>query len=165
MVIAPHTSSWDFIWGRFIFSALGLKVRFLIKKEMFFWPFGYWLKAMGGIPVDRKRSSNAVIEIAEFIEKQERIIFIVTPEGTRKLNKNWKKGFYYIALRAKVPLVLGYIDYAKKEGGIGPIFYPSGDYTKDFTIMEDFYKHKTAKFPKNYNLSRIYWDKEEIQSE
>ena len=156
VVAAPHTSNMDFIIGRAAFYVLGInKIKFMIKKEFFIFPLGGPLKAMGGWPVDRKANTMIKDSISEFAKK-ESFYLLVTPEGTRKLVKNWKKGFYFIADGAKVPIVLTYIDYAKKEGGVGPIFYPSGNYDEDFKIIAEFYKDKTAKFPENFNLSPMY---------
>lgn len=153
MIEAPHTSNLDFILGRLAFYQLGINAKFLIKKELFKFPLGGLLKAMGGIPVDRGKKNNLIDYVAGLFEKTDELVVIITPEGTRKYNAHWKKGFYYIAAKAKVPVVLGFIDYKKKEGGIGPIFYPSGDYEKDFVILEEFYSDKTACHPENYNLS------------
>lgn len=153
IIQAPHTSNMDFVIGRLGFSSKGIAVSFLIKKEAFFFPLGCILKAMGGIPVDRSRSSNLVNQIAALFREKQNLSIVITPEGTRKLNPNWKKGFYFIARQAEVPIVLGYLDYKKKEGGLGPVFYPTGDYEKDLAAIQEFYRDKTARFPENFNLS------------
>lgn len=153
VVMAPHTSMWDFIWGRLAFWALDVKAKFLMKKEMFnpvFKPFLLW---MGGIPIDRSKSSNTVEAIADLFNHYDSLCITVTPEGTRKLNPDWKKGFYYIALQAEVPIALGFLDYEKKEGGIGKLIIPSGDFENDFKIVEDFYRGHKAKHPEKFNLS------------
>lgn len=153
IVAAPHTSNLDFIIGRAGFFVMNLnKVRFLIKKELFFFPLGAILKSLGGYPVDRKQN-NVVKEMTSTFQKEDTFYLLVTPEGTRKLVKVWKKGFYHIALSANVPIILSYVDYAKKEGGIGPIIYPSGDYEKDFEIIKNFYKNISAKYPENFTFS------------
>lgn len=152
LVEAPHTSNWDFIWGRLCFYELGIPVRFLIKKEVFFFPLGPVLKAMGGIPVDRQKNSNKVLEVAALFRRNPSLILAITPEGTRKRRTHWKKGFYYIAQHAKVPIVLSYIDYKKKIGGLGPCFEPSGDYRKDMDMIRDFYRDKTARHPEKFVL-------------
>lgn len=153
VVMAPHTSNWDFIIGRIGFWYLGVKVKFLIKKEIFFFPIGYLVKGLGGIPVDRSKKTNLVSQVSNHFETKESFVLAVTPEGTRSLNYHWKKGFYHIATQKKVAIVLGFLDYKKKEGGIGPVIYPSGDYEKDLKVIEEFYMDKTARFPENYNLS------------
>jgi 1-acyl-sn-glycerol-3-phosphate acyltransferase len=153
IIAAPHTSNWDFYVGRIAYWALGVPVKFLIKKEAFDNPLGGLLVKMGGIPVDRKKSTNLVDQVASLFNHHEILNIVVAPEGTRKLSKNWKKGYYFIALKAKVPMVLGFVDYKNKEGGFGPIIYPSGDYEKDILQIEAFYKTKTARHPENFNLS------------
>jgi len=153
LVVAPHTSKWDFIVGRFAFWGLNIKVKFLIKKEQFHFPFKYLFKAMGGIPVDRDNSKSLVGQVANLYENNESMIIIITPEGTRSLKPKWKKGFYYIARQANVPIVLGFLDYKRKVGGIGPIMETTGDFEKDFLFIEDFYKDVSARFPENFNLS------------
>lgn len=156
IVAAPHTSNLDFIIGRAAFYMLGIpRVTFLIKKELFFFPMGLILKAMGGFPVDRKKNTLVKDSIENF-SKKKRFYLLITPEGTRKLVKVWKKGYYHIAFEANVPIVITYVDYVKKEGGIGFIFTPSGNYDEDFKKITDFYKDKSAKFPENFNLSPMY---------
>ena len=96
VTMAPHTSNWDFIMGWLGYSALGLKSKYLIKKEIFFFPLGPLIKLVGGIPVDRGKS-RSVMQVGELFRKNEYLILTVTPEGTRSLNHHWKKGFYFIA--------------------------------------------------------------------
>ena len=126
----------------------------LIKKELFFPPLGWVLKWMGGIPVDRKNKTNLTAQLKTQYSKQEKLTLVVTPEGTRSYNPNWKKGFYMIALEAGVPIALSFIDYKNKTGGIGPIFHPTGDYEKDMVFIQDFYRDKTACPPERFNLSK-----------
>jgi 1-acyl-sn-glycerol-3-phosphate acyltransferase len=153
IIAAPHTSNLDFYLGRIAYWALGVPVKFLIKKEAFENPLGGLLVKMGGIPVDRKKSTNLVDQVAAIFDQYDVLNVVVTPEGTRKLVPNWKRGFYYIALKAQVPIVLGFVDYKNKEGGFGPVIYPSGDYDKDIIEIEAFYKKKTARHPELFNLS------------
>jgi 1-acyl-sn-glycerol-3-phosphate acyltransferase len=155
VVMAPHTSNWDFVLGRLGYASLGMDVHFLIKKETFKFPLGYLIKAFGGIPVDRQRSTNVVLAITEMFKTSEHLILTIAPEGTRSLNPNWKRGFYYIALQAKIPLVLGYLDYKKKEAGFGKVIEPSGDYELDMAVIETFYETKTALYPEKFNLSPL----------
>jgi 1-acyl-sn-glycerol-3-phosphate acyltransferase len=155
VVMAPHTSNWDFVLGRLGYASLGMDVHFLIKKETFKFPLGYLIKAFGGIPVDRQRSTNVVLSITEMFKTQEHLILTIAPEGTRSLNHNWKRGFYYIALQARIPLVLGYLDYKKKEAGFGVVFEPTGNFEQDMIEIEAFYKTKTALYPEKFNLSPV----------
>ncbi|MDD5572102.1 MAG: 1-acyl-sn-glycerol-3-phosphate acyltransferase [Bacteroidales bacterium] len=156
MLSVPHTSNWDFFYGRISLFVLGIKVNTLIKKEFFFFPVGYILKALGAIPIDRSKGVNVMNETIKMFENNENLIVLITPEGTRKLQKNWKRGFYYMAVKANVPLVLGYIDYLKKETGLTEVFHPTGNYEKDMVYIENFYKDKTARYPENFNLSNVY---------
>jgi 1-acyl-sn-glycerol-3-phosphate acyltransferase len=154
VIVAPHTSYWDFVWGRLAYWDMGVKVKFLIKKEVFVFPFGGLLKHLGGIPVNRKSGANMVEVISRMFSKYNSLIITITPEGTRKKVTNWKKGFYYIALKAKVPIALGILDYKTKECGIGKILTPTGDLEKDFKMIEDFYRGRTGKHPEKYNLTQ-----------
>ncbi len=153
IVAAPHTSNWDFVIGRLAYFVLGVNVKFLIKKESFFWPIGGIVKAMGGIPVDRGKKSNLVEQMVQYFNEYNSLYLVITPEGTRKRVKQWKRGFYFISQQAGVPMELGYIDYKRKEGGLGPLIYPSGDYEKDLEKIQDFYRDKTARYPEKFNLS------------
>jgi 1-acyl-sn-glycerol-3-phosphate acyltransferase len=154
VVSAPHTSSWDFVIGRLTFWAIRVKVVFLIKEESFVFPFGPLLKMIGGVPVARgKYKSGLIGEVTDMFERNEDLMVVITPEGTRKRVEHWKKGFYMIAMAARVPIALSYIDYGKKSGGIGPILYPSGDYEKDLAIIQNYYRNMTARHPERFNLS------------
>lgn len=154
IAVAPHTCVADFILGRLAYCYLDRNVRFLIKKEFFDNPIlKPLLLRLGGIPVDRSRRNNIVTQVAAMYSKCDDLNIIITPEGTRKLVHSWKRGFYYIALKANVPIVMGFLDFKKKELGFGPMFYPSGDYDEDWKLMEAFYRGINAKYPERYNLS------------
>jgi 1-acyl-sn-glycerol-3-phosphate acyltransferase len=152
MIVAPHTSLWDFVIGRLTFAGTGPKLRVLIKKESFVFPLNLLLKALGGIPVDRGKKNNMVNNVASFFNEYESLVVVITPEGTRRLSRHWKKGFYLIALEAKVPIAVAFIDYRNKTGGVGPLLYPSGDFEKDMAIIYDFYRDKTARHPERFFL-------------
>lgn len=154
VIVAPHTSTWDFIIGRLAFNELGLPVRFLIKKEYFFFPMGAILKRLGAIPVDRKKGLASYTRIVELLQKSDSMYLTITPEGTRKYTDRWKKGFYIIAQRAEVPVALAFIDYKRKRGGIEKLLAPTGNYEEDFAIIEDFYRGRGAKNPERFNLSQ-----------
>jgi len=153
VMMAPHTSNWDFLIGWLGYMSIGVKSKYLVKKEAFAFPLGGILRAMGGIPVDRKASTNIVIQVGEMFAKAENLVITITPEGTRSLNRNWKRGFYYIAEHAGVPVAYGFLDYKKKIGGIGQLLIPSGDYEADLKNIEAFYSDKSARFPENFSLS------------
>ncbi len=156
VVMAPHTSMIDFWIGRLAFWSLGLPARFLIKKELFWFPMGIMLKSMGAMPVDRKRIGNLTESIVQMFREKKRFMFTITPEGTRKLNNHWKRGFYQIAQDAGVPILLGYVDYKKKEGGIGKMIIPSGNFEDDLKAIHTFYYNITARHPEKFNLSEMY---------
>lgn len=161
LIAAPHTSNWDFVIGRAGFYKLGLKkVKFLIKKELFKFPMGPIIKSWGAIPTDRGKNNSTIAQVCKMFEEQDNLLLLITPEGTRSLVEHWKKGFYHIATAAKVPVVMTFVDYAKKEGGIGPVIYLTGDFEADMKVIEAFYRTKTAKFPENFNLTSQY-NKEE----
>ena len=101
----------------------------------------------------RGKKNNLIDEVVRLFDEAESLVVVITPEGTRRLVRQWKKGFYLIAMAAKVPIALAYIDYANKKGGVGPILYPSGDYEKDMAFINEFYHDKTGKHPEKFNLS------------
>lgn len=134
VLMAPHTSMYDFVLGKIFFSIHGRKPMVLIKKEAFFWPFGFFLKKMGGIPVDRgKKTGIANMAIESLKNAPGRFYVIITPEGTRSKTKNWKKGFIKIARAADVPIALGFLDKKSKTMGISGLLNMDGD---DAEIME-----------------------------
>jgi 1-acyl-sn-glycerol-3-phosphate acyltransferase len=149
IVMGPHTSNWDFIIGKMAFRYYGVKAKFLIKKEAFFFPVGPFLKWMGGIPVDRKKNNNLTDQAVKYFEENEYMYMVFTPEGTRSYNPNWKKGFYYIAQKAKVPIYIAYMDYEKKIGGFDSLFEPTGDVEKDIQYIKDVLSKYKGRFPEN----------------
>lgn len=153
VIVAPHTSMWDFFYGRIAYFTLGVPVKFLIKKEMFVFPLKGLISGLGGIPVDRGRKNNLVNYIADLFDKSESLYITIAPEATRKLSPKWKRGFYYIADKANIPIGLGILDYKKKVVGIGEFVYPTGDFEKDFVHIEEFYRGRVAKHPEKFNLS------------
>lgn len=147
--MGPHTSNWDFIIGRIAFSYYGVNVKILIKKESFFFPFGWFLRKLGGIPVDRKSKNNLVKTAAEYFKENDNFFLVFTPEGTRKYNPHWKKGFYYIAQEANVPIYIAYIDYKNKTGGWERLFQPTGDVDADIKEIKKVLSKYTGRFPEN----------------
>ena len=159
IIEAPHTSMWDFVWGRAGLWALGVKCHFFIKKELFFFPLGLILKSLGAVPVNRGRDKKGFYDnVISQLKNDKNFSLIITPEGTRKRTDNWKKGFYYIAQKAEKPVFMAWIDYEKKTCGVNKQnkLIPSGDYNKDFEIIKDFYKDIRAKHPEKFNLSKQY---------
>jgi len=147
MIGAPHTSNWDFVLTRLSFYAMGVPLRFTIKKEWLKPPIGWFIKAIGGLGIDRKKSGGAVQGMVQLFKDHKRLCIVVTPEGTRKYAPKWKTGFYYVALEAGVPIMLGYLDYGKKEAGIGPTVVPSGNLEEDLETIQAFYRTITPLYP------------------
>lgn len=147
MIAAPHTSNWDLLYARAAYYIMGIQMRYTIKSDLFFFPLGWILKGLGGIPIDRKTKGNTVDKMIVLYAENEELALMITPEATRSYVPEWKKGFYYVAQGAKVPIVCGYLDYAKKEAGIGPTFNVTGDYEKDLEEILCFFRTVTPKFP------------------
>ena len=133
--------------------SIDIDSKYLIKKEAFVFPLGKIVSAMGGMPVDRKASTNVVHQVGEMFKEADSLVITIAPEGTRSLSRNWKRGFYYIAMHAQVPIALGFLDYKSKTGGIGKLFTPTGDYEADLKEIETFYYDKVARYPEKFNLS------------
>jgi len=119
------------------------------KKQLFVGPLNYFFRALGGVPVDRSQHTGFIEQIVQQFDEHEEMIFGLTPEGTRSKVDYWKTGFYYIALRAKVPICLAYIDYPNRTIGFGKVIKPTGDIDKDFKIIKTFYQDKIGKYPEN----------------
>ncbi|MDO5570852.1 MAG: 1-acyl-sn-glycerol-3-phosphate acyltransferase [Bacteroidales bacterium] len=152
--VAPHTSNWDFIVGKLAYTSLGLTAHFMIKKEWFFFPFNLIFNSMGGIPVERSKKTRLVDQVVEMFHKDKDFNIAITPEGTRKRNDKWKMGFYYIALKAQVPIQLAYFDYKKKVMAIDKIIIPSGDEQKDMKEISDYYSTVSACHPEQFALPK-----------
>jgi len=147
LVAAPHTSNWDFPIMMFIAFKLRGKLYWMGKDALFRKPFGSMFKWLGGIPIDRSRSQNTVSQMTEKFSDMKRLILTIPPAGTRKRVSRWKSGFYHIANNAGVPIVLGYLDYPRKTGGIGPMVTPTGDVETDMAVIGQFYAGVEGKYP------------------
>ncbi len=152
VIIAPHTSLMDFVIGKLYYSSIRKKPKFIIKKEFFVFPFGYILKAIGGIAVDRKKGVSIIEQIVEKFKKSENLIVNITPEGTRKKVKRWKKGFYQIAEKANISIAVSCIDYKKKQMGVIAVFHTTGDYNKDIKEIRNYYKGISGKYPEKFYI-------------
>lgn len=158
VVAAPHTSNWDFVFALGAYQVSGLPINYVAKKELFRFPFSIIFNATGGIPVNRAKSQNFVDAIVQKFSESDRLYLIMAAEGTRKRVEKWKSGFYYAAMNAKVPIVLGFLDYAKKEAGFGDLFYPTGDKHADMLRIKQFYADKTGRNPELFNLDSVQLD-------
>lgn len=148
--VAPHTSNWDFVLGKLFYYSIGQDANFLIKKEWFFFPFNYIFNWMGGVPVDRRKKTSVTDQMVAEFGRRKQLHLAVTPEGTRKRTEEWKKGFYFIALNANVPILLAFFDYAKKELGIKAVFHPTGNVEEDIKRIRGYYNDVTACHPENF---------------
>ena len=155
-VVAPHTAIEDFFVGLGFYWSYGIKFKVMMKQEFFKPVLGWILKKMGGVPVNRGHQNHLVEQMIEMFSQNEDTHLVICPEGTRKAVKHWKKGFYVIAEGAKLPIILGFIDYKKKRCGIEKYFYPTGDYEKDLAMIWDYYKDIKAKHPEGFNLDEQY---------
>lgn len=150
IAVAPHTSNLDFIIGKLAYTAIGRTANFLIKKSWFVFPFNYLFNSIGGIPVDRDRRTSITEKMALEFKKREKFQLALTPEGTRKRVNKWKKGFYFIALNAKVPIVLVALDYGTKTVSFLDTFYPTGDIEGDIKIIRLKYNDVEARHPEQF---------------
>ena len=139
-IAAPHTSNWDLPYTLMVAFVLRLNICWMGKASIFRWPFGPVMRWLGGIAVNRAQSSNLVAQSAQALEDADGPLqLVVPPEGTRGKTRHWKTGFYYIALQARVPIILAFMDYHRKVGGLGPVFKPSGDVDADMAGIKQFY--------------------------
>lgn len=135
---APHTSNWDFVLAMFLVMALGVRVSYLMKKEAFVWPLRGLFLRLGGIPIDRKATTDTVDQIAGWYRDHDKVWVVITPEGTRSRVKKWKTGFLRIAERAQVPVCLVAWDYPSKRMHIGPCWETTGDHPQDAENIREF---------------------------
>ncbi len=153
MVLAGHTSNWDFFYAIGSFDQFGKPARFTIKKEWLDVPIiGPFFRFVGAFGIDRRKKNSAVDQMVDEMNSWDKGYMCVTAEGTRRRVDKWKTGFYYIALGAKVPIILSYIDFKKKQSGLGKVIYPTGDYSKDMQEILEFYSHVTPKRPELFSL-------------
>ncbi len=147
IIAAPHTSNWDvpiFVMASF---ALEVPVSFLVKHTAFWWPLSVVLRAVGGVPVNRGEAQGVVKQAVNTFAAQETLHLALAPEGTRRKVRYWKKGFYHIAREAGVPIVMAFVDFRRREVGLGPMLQPSGDIHADMAAIRRFYAGVTARHP------------------
>jgi 1-acyl-sn-glycerol-3-phosphate acyltransferase len=151
LIAAPHTSNWDLPLTLMVGLVLRLNLYWMGKAQIFKPPFRGVMRWLGGIPVQRETSNNLVAASAQAITAfKGPVQLVVPPEGTRSGTRFWKTGFYYIALQAKVPIVLAFMDYEKKVAGLGPVFQPSGDIDADMAAIKAFYAPFKGKHPDRF---------------
>lgn len=150
--LAPHTSNWDFLIGQLYAGAENIKSNFLMKKEWFFWPLGPIFKKLGGIPVWRNKHTSMTDNLAATAMKMDKFHLCITPEGTRKPNPDWKKGFYFIAQKANLPILLYGVDYERKLIQCTATFVPTGDVEGDIRRIKQYFKDFKGRRPENFAM-------------
>ncbi len=153
--LAPHTTNWDFVIGQLYLGAEGFKSNFLMKKEWFFWPLGSIFKRIGGIPVWRSKHTSMTENLGQTAKEAKQFHLCITPEGTRSANPDWKKGFYYIALNAEIPILLYGVDYEKRLIQCTKTIIPNGDVDSQMKEIKLYFKDFKGKKPENFTIGDI----------
>ncbi len=138
LIVAPHTSNWDLLYGAITAFALKLDVYFMAKHQLFRWPFGPLMRWLGGLRIDRRVSGDTVRHAVDMFNMYDKLVIAVPPEGTRSKVASWKTGFYYLAIEARVPILMGYIDYGKKTGGVRTPHPSDGRYRTRHDSNQEF---------------------------
>lgn len=154
VIFAPHTSYWDGLYGKLYLMNTGINYKFLSKKEFFKFPMKYFFKAFGSIPVFKNK--EYIIQIAELFDNNKELHIVLSPEGQLAKTTPWKKGFYYMAEKANVPIIVGYIDYKKKELGIKEVITENNNIKTTMIEINKMYMDVNAKYPDNFNLDNRY---------
>lgn len=155
LIAAPHTTNWDFLYLLAFAELFELKISFMAKHSLFWPPLGWFMRAVGGLPVERHKRGNLVTTLAALFEEREALGLVVPAEGTRGHVDYWKSGFYHIARTAKVPIVMSFLDYERKVGGFGPALEATGDVVADMDAIRAFYGDKKGKHPELFGRIRL----------
>lgn len=155
LIAAPHTSNWDLPITLLLASYFEVDISWMGKHTLFEPPLGWLMTRLGGIPVDRRAKHDMVKSSAELLNSREELALMVPAEGTRSRAEYWKSGFYWIAREAGVPIVLGLLDYGRKEGGFGPAILPTGDVRADMDKIREFYAGRVGLYPDNFGPVRL----------
>lgn len=150
LIVAPHTSNWDFIVGVLAMYAIGLRATFLGKDTLFRFPLGILMRWLGGFPVDRTSKSDVVTQTVELVARLDRCIITLAPEGTRRRVERWRTGFYWIALKAGIPILPVSFDFSRKEVRLFPLFRPTGKAESDLAALRGHYRPEMAFNPANW---------------
>ena len=153
--LAPHTSNWDFVIGQLYAGAEGMKSNFLMKKEWFFWPLGTIFRHLGGIPVWRSKHTSMTDNLAETAKQSASFRLCVTPEGTRSATAEWKKGFYFIALKSGIPILLYGLDYGRRTISCTRTIVPNGDVEGQMHDIKLYFKDFQGKHPENFTIGDV----------
>lgn len=150
LIVAPHTSNWDFPLGVMAMYALRIRGTYLGKHTLFRFPLGILMRFLGGIPVDRTASQDVVSQTVAIAQGMDRALIVIAPEGTRKRAPKWKTGFYRIALQGGMPILPIAFDYARKEIRFFPLFHPTGDLEADLAALRANFTPQMARYPAQY---------------
>jgi 1-acyl-sn-glycerol-3-phosphate acyltransferase len=150
LIVAPHTSNWDFLVGIMAMFALGIRGTFLGKHTLFRWPFGLVMRWLGGVPVDRASANDVVRQTVAYFEQREQMLLALSPEGTRKKLPAWRTGFYHVARGAQVPIVPVALDFPNRRITLFPEFHTTGDQAADFAALGAHFEARMGKRPENY---------------
>jgi 1-acyl-sn-glycerol-3-phosphate acyltransferase len=142
ILAVPHTSNWDGLLLVAVARTIGLPMAWMIKGSWFKGPMDRVLRSTGAIPIDRSRSHNMVEQMIDELRRADELALVIPPEGTRGRTEQWKSGFYHIARGAGVPVIPGFLDYGKKEAGLGPAMLMTGDVRADMDRIRAFYAAK-----------------------
>ena len=147
IIVIPHTSNIDFLIGLLVRGIWNIKINFVGKKELFAFPFGWYFRSVGGAPLDRSGGRNNVDATVEVFKQHETFRLALAPEGTRKKVKELRTGFYYIALKANVPIIPVALDYGRKEVRTGKPIYVTGNFEEDMKVILPHFKDAKGKIP------------------
>jgi 1-acyl-sn-glycerol-3-phosphate acyltransferase len=150
LIVAPHTSNWDFLHGALAYFALRLETVWLVKEAAIKGPWGALARHFGAAAIDRSRSGNVVQAYVDEFNKRDKMMLTITPEGTRSKVAEWKKGFYHVAVGAGVPIVPVAFDFPAKRIRLGPPFQPTGDIDRDLPLIKSFYRAEMARHPAQF---------------
>ena len=155
LIAAPHTSNWDLAYLLALAEVYDLRISWMGKHQIFRWPFGGLFRALGGIPIRRHERADRVGAMAQEFAERERFALVVPAEATRSWAPYWKSGFYHIARRAGVPIVMGFLDYARRRGGFGPALVATSDVAEDMDLIRAFYADKVGKYPESFGPVKL----------
>lgn len=151
-IFAPHTAHIDFFYGKLGFTELGVKFKFLSKKELFFFPMNLIMRKLGSIPVRGVKGQNAIYHVVEMLNNSDELHIVVSPEGWVKRRTKWNKGFFYMAQKAKVPITVAVLDYEKKEMGVKSVIYDTSDFNSVIEQVNMVYSGVKGKNPEQFAL-------------
>jgi 1-acyl-sn-glycerol-3-phosphate acyltransferase len=155
-IFYPHTSNWDTVVGLCAKFMFGIRFRYVGKDSLFRVPLiGPLLVRWGGVPVNRREPVGFIRQMQGEFARHAEFRLAIAPEGTRGLTPHWKSGFYRLARAAGVPLALAYIDYPRREIGIGGYLDLTGEVAADMTRIRAFYAGKRGQHPENQGPVRL----------